>query len=561
VKTLVINPCPLIRPRKHLTRILAIFVLALTLAPNLPGAKLPNILFAFADDWGRNASIYAEIEGPGSPNDVIRTPNFDRVAREGVLFKNAFVTAPSCTPCRSSLLSGQYFWRTGRGAILQGAVWDPKIPSYPLLLRDAGYHIGKTYKVWSPGSPRDAPYGESKYSYEKAGRKFNQFSQNVTRLVTQGKSVEEAKRILYAEVEGNFEAFLTARKKGQPFCYWFGPTLVHRKWVKGSGKKLWNIDPDDLKGKMPAFLPDVHEVREDIADYFGEVQAFDTALGLIMKKLEDIGELDHTLIVVSGDHGAPGFPNGKCNLYDFGVGVSLAVRWGKAKGGRVVEDFVNLMDLAPTFLKAGGVEPPKVMTGRSIINVLKSSKSGLVDKSRSWVITGRERHVGDARTGNLPYPQRALRTKDYLYIVNFKPGRWPMGNPYNIAEKGPSSEELAGNTFVTFPDMDASPTKAFLVTHREDKKWKRYYDLAFGKRPREELYILAEDPDQVLNVAGDPKYAEIQKKLDRRLLSELKRTKDPRVTGDEMTFEKSPFTDPVDRSKKRKGRKKGKKRQ
>ena len=120
----------------------------------------PNILFCFADDWGRYASAYAGVDGRPSPNQIVKTPNIDRLARDGVLFKNAFVTAPSCTPCRSSLLSGQYFFRTGRGAILQGAEWNPGIPSFPLLLNEAGYHIGETYKVWSPGTPNDAPFGE-----------------------------------------------------------------------------------------------------------------------------------------------------------------------------------------------------------------------------------------------------------------------------------------------------------------------------------------------------------------------------------------------------------------
>ena len=119
----------------------------------LHAAERPNILFAFADDWGRHASAYAKIDGPGSENDAIQTPNFDALARSGVLFRNAFVNAPSCTPCRSSLLSGQHFWRTGRGAILQGAVWDETIPTWPLLLRESGYHVGFTFKVWSPGTP------------------------------------------------------------------------------------------------------------------------------------------------------------------------------------------------------------------------------------------------------------------------------------------------------------------------------------------------------------------------------------------------------------------------
>jgi len=165
--------------------------------------RRPNVLFAFADDWGRYASAYAALE-PGGPSDLVQTPAFDRVAREGVLFRNAFVTAPSCTPCRSSLLSGQYFWRTGMGAILQGARWDSKIPTFPLLLRDDGYHIGHTYKVWSPGSPANAPYGATKYAYNKAGRRFNQFSQRVT---ARG-DVEAGKRELLLEVEKNFQSFL-----------------------------------------------------------------------------------------------------------------------------------------------------------------------------------------------------------------------------------------------------------------------------------------------------------------------------------------------------------------
>ena len=226
----------------------------------------PNILFAFADDWGKYASAYAKVEPRPGPNMVVKTPTFDRIADEGVLFKHAFVTAPSCTPCRSSLLSGQYFFRTGMGAILQGARWDPSIPVYPLMLRESGYHIGETYKVWSPGTPGDAPYGAGIHGYEKSGRMFNGFSQMTTKRVADGMSVKDAKQVLYDEVMGNFNAFLDDRGDGKPFCYWFGPTLVHRKWTKGSGRDLWGINPDDLKGKLPKFLPDVYEVRQDFAD-------------------------------------------------------------------------------------------------------------------------------------------------------------------------------------------------------------------------------------------------------------------------------------------------------
>ena len=522
---------------------IALLVALLTLGWNLDAAKRPNILFAFADDWGRVASAYAKVDDRLTANSVISTPNFDRVAKQGVLFKNAFVTAPSCTPCRSSILSGQYFFRTGRAAILQGAVWEAdKVPSFPPLLAKAGYHIGETYKVWSPGSPKDAQFGPAN-AYEKAGSKFNGFSQGVTRMVQQGKSVEAAKQVLYDEVNANFQSFLNARDQGKPFMYWFGPTEVHRKWIKGSGKKLWGIDPDDLKGKLPKFMPDVHEVRQDFADYIGEIQSFDAALGLLLEKLEEIGELQNTIVVVSGDHGPPGFPGGKCNLYDYGVNVPLAVSWPGKPGGRVVDDFVNLMDLAPTFLEAAGVEIPKVMTGRSLAKVMSSKKSGWVDKKRSWVITGRERHVAMSRPGFTPYPQRSYRTKYFLYIINFRPDRWPMGDPYNLtADKAPDWNTLENQTFVTFADFDASPTKAWLVEHRNDPKWKWHYNYAFGKRPRVELYDLKKDPDQIKNVAAEANYAKVQKQLNSKLMKELKRVKDPRVTGDGMTFEKAPFT-------------------
>jgi arylsulfatase A-like enzyme len=225
--------------------VLALIAVA-RLAAADPTAPRWNILLVFADDLGRYASVYAGIDGHPSLNDVIKTPNVDRVAREGTTFRNAFVNAPSCTPCRSSLMSGRYFFNTGRGAILRGAVWDPAIPSYPLMLRDAGYQIGKSYKVWGPGTPADAPFGGQQYAYQAAGSAPNNFSEEATARVKKGMSVAAAREEILTQARKNFDQFLADRKPGQPWHFFFGPTTTHRQWIKGSGKALWGIDPEKL---------------------------------------------------------------------------------------------------------------------------------------------------------------------------------------------------------------------------------------------------------------------------------------------------------------------------
>ena len=524
-------------------------ILVLLLSLNfslLADSKKPNILFAFADDWGRHASVYAEMDGPGTVNDVFKTTNFDLIAKSGVLFNNAYVNAPSCTPCRSSILSGQHFWRTGRGAILQGAVWDESIPTWPLLLEKNGYHIGYTWKVWSPGSPKDAPFGGNRNAYSSAGFSFNGFSQTATKLISKGMTVEEAKEELLKQVRENFLSMLSKSKEGQPFAYWFGPTNVHRKWIKGSGMNLWGISADSLKGKLPPFLPDVHTVREDFSDYLGEVKGFDLALGVLIEELKKVGLYDNTIIAISGDHGPAGFPYGKCNLYDFGTRVSLALSGPGIIGDRVVNDFVTLPDLASTFLEAGNVKVPKVMTSKSLWPILKAKKKGIVDESRDHVLTGRERHVAKARRGQMPYPQRAIRTDKYLYIMNFKPDRYPLGDHYNLdTDKEADVNQLTNNTFVTIPDEDAGPTKAWIVKNRKDPKYKKYFSRAYGKRPLEELYDLGKDPYQMNNVARESGYERVRKELNQKLFNLLNETKDPRLLNDGSFFENPPMSGPV----------------
>jgi len=509
-------------------------LLSLALSTAHAAGNRPNILLLFGDDLGRYASAYADPEKP-SPNDIVKTPVFDRIAKEGALFENAFVSVPSCTPSRAALVTGRHFFRNGSHSQLhfpwKNDAPDPfgKIKGMPLTLKDGGYHIGLSLKLHM----RDSIIGTENI-YSKAGQRINQYSQNLTNA----EDKEAAKEQIFGEVRENFRDFLAKRKEGQPFFYSFNPTNTHRLWVKGSGKALWGLDPDELKGRMPSVLPDVPEIREDMADYLGEVMAFDAACGELVGMIGEMGELDNTIVVISGDHGIPGFPRGKCNVHDFGSSVPLAIRWPGKIGVRHVRVPVSLIDLAPTFLAAAGIESNDDPDGQNLLPALAAG--GDDSKLRGWALIGRERHAGRAREGQIPYPVRALRTPDFLYVKNFKPDRWPMGDPYKVTDTSePTIEVLEKDTYAAFPDIDMSPTKAWLVHHRKDPGMETFVEYAWGKRPADELYDLGKDPHQAKNVAADPAYAATLTKLRDQLMAELKAKDDPRLADD--AFDRPPF--------------------
>ena len=451
-------------------------------------ARRPNILLALADDWGwPHAGAY------GDP--VVKTPNFDRLAAEGVLFTNAYISSPSCTPCRNALLTGQYHWRLGPGANLWSTL-DPSTPTYPLLLKKAGYHIGSWRKSWGPGRLKG-------WKDHPAGKPCK-----------------------------GFDAFLAGRPKDTPFCFFFGTSDPHRGYRKDSGAKS---GMDLSKIKLFKCLADSPEVRGDVADYYYEVQRWDRDVGKALAKLKEIGELENTIIVMSGDHGMP-FPRCKGNLYDSGARVPLAIRWGAniKKTGRRIEDFVSFCDLGPTFLDIAGVEIPKVMTGKSLLSLLTSEKAGVIEpEKRGFILYGKERHCPGQEGHMGGYPCRAIRMHGYLYIRNFKPDRWPAGTP---------NYEKAAIPRAWLADCDNGPTKTYMTANKDkDAAHKRLWDLSFGKRPEEELYDCKKDPEQLTNVAGEAAYAEIKKKLAARLMENLKLTGDPRATGGGDHFDKYPY--------------------
>jgi arylsulfatase A-like enzyme len=449
----------------------------------------PNFIFAIADDWGwPHASIY------GDP--VVQTPAFDRVASEGILFNHAYISSPSCTPSRNAILTGQYHWRLGPGANLWSTL-DPTIPVYPLLLEEAGYHIGHYRKSWGPG--RLDGWGK-----HPAGELYEQ----------------------------GFEDFLAKRPENSPFCFWLGSSDPHRGYDEGSGVRS-GMELEKIL--LFECFPDDPVVRSDVADYYYEVQRFDTLVMSAIRSLEKIGELENTIIMVTGDHGMP-FPRCKSNNYDSGARVPLAIRWGSGieSPGRIIDDFASLSDIAPTFLELAGLEIPEVMTGKSLLKLLKSKKQGVTEPDqRGYVLHGKERHV-PGQEGNLGgYPSRAIRNHEFLYIRNFKPERWPAGTP---------DHEKAVLPYFWLADCDNGPTKTYMVENKDkDDHHQHLYELSFGKRPAEELYDCRKDPGQLANLADDPAYAEIKESLARQLMEQLELTADPRLIGGGDQFDEYPY--------------------
>ena len=467
-------------------------IIEVALVQDMIADERPNILFAIADDWGwPHASAY------GDP--VVKTPTFDSVAKQGILFEHAFVSSPSCTPSRNAILTGQYHWRLGWGANLWSQL-DTKHLTYPNLLEDAGYFVGHYRKSWGPGNLKN--WKDYKHAHP-AGLRF--------------KSPSE---------------FFKKWDRAQPFCFWFGASDPHRGYKKNSGEQS---GMDLSKIKLFGHFPDHNIVRGDVADYYFEVQRFDRQLGEVLELLEEMHELENTIVVVTGDHGMP-FPRCKSNVYDSGVRVPMAVMWReKIKAGRNVTDFVSTTDLAPTFLEAAGVRIPDAMTGATLVPILKSAKSGRIESHRSQVFFGKERHVlcqESPDTGGTP--MRAIRTDDFLLIHNLRPDRWPAGTPHF------KNATIPG---VWLGDCDNGPTKTYMVENKDlDDEHRSRYELAFGKRPEFELYDLKKDPDQLTNVVGYAKHNDLLTKLKKQLSIELERTGDPRIVGGaEEKFENPPY--------------------
>lgn len=454
---------------------------------------LPNILVVMGDDIS-----YSSFGAYGC--GYIQTPNFDKIAEQGVLFTNAYANNPKCAPARACFLTGRYTWQLEEAAN-HWPIMPPKWKFYPELLEKAGYQIGYTGKGWGPGQY----YGE----HNPAGWFYND-----------AKCKPPYNGINNSDYVKNFEIFLDENTEQKPFCFWLGIKEAHRKFEKDSYKKAGK---DLSEVTIQKSMPDNDVIRGDLADYGLEVEYYDTQLGKSIALLEQKGLLDNTIIIVTADQGMA-FPHIKGQVYDEACKVLFAVYWkDNIKGGRIITDFIQFPDVAPTIMELAGLKPHAQMTGKSFVNILKSKKTGRVDKKRSYTLLGKERHdIGrvEGKLINLGYPARAIRTDEYLYIKNFKPERWPVGNP----EYG-------------YKNMDDGPSKEYILSLGEDSN---YYKLSFGKRPAEELYDMSKDPDCVINLAYKPEFETIKKQLEEEMTEKLTAQGDPRILGKGDIFDDYP---------------------
>jgi arylsulfatase A-like enzyme len=474
-------------------------------------AEKPNILFAIADDW---SSGHAGVYGCR----WVKTPAFDHVASQGLLFTHAYTPNAKCAPSRACILTGRNSWQLEAGCN-HYCYFPPEFKTFVEALGDHGYFTGMTAKGWAPGVATNAN-GEPR---QMAGQPFNQRT-----------SPPPTKGIAKDDYAANFQDFLRAAPKGKPWFFWYGSHEPHRRYEYGSGvakggKRLADID------RIPAYWPDNEVVRNDLLDYAFEVEHFDQHLGRMLEMLQNSGALSNTLVIVTSDNGMP-FPRVKGQEYQDSNHLPLAIMWprGIRKAGRVIDDYLSFIDFAPTLIELAGLTWTQTgmapSPGRSLTDIFFSEKSGHVNPARDHVLIGKERHdVG--RPHDEGYPIRGIVKNDMLYLYNFEPSRWPACNP----ETG-------------YLNCDGSPTKTRILKAHRRNPADLHWALCFGKHPEAELYDLKMDRDCLTNLATRAATDPLRAQLKRQLFDELTAQQDPRMSGGGQIFEQFPYSDPRERN-------------
>jgi N-sulfoglucosamine sulfohydrolase len=487
----------------YLKSIIALSPCIFTQCNNLVNTEIerPNILIAMGDDIS-----FPHMSAYGC--QFVKTPGFDRVASEGILFNNVYTPNAKSAPSRACFLTGRNSWQLEE-ACNHVPFFPPKFITFMESLNNNGYYVGHTAKGWAPGIAVD----NSGLPRELTGKAYN------TR-----KTNPPATGIGNVDYAANFEDFLNSTDNLKPFCFWYGSYEPHRSYEYESGVNKGGKKLSDIMNVFK-FWPDNDTIRNDILDYAFEIEYFDSHLVKMLKSLENSGKLDNTIIIVTGDHGMP-FPRVKGQAYEYSNHVPMAIMWGKGikNPGRVIDDYISFIDIAPTLMETAGLSNKESgmqpIQGLSFTNLLSSGKEGQTDILRDHVLIGKERHdIG--RPDDIGYPIRGIIKEGYLYVKNFKTERWPAGNP----ETG-------------YLNTDGSPTKSVILNMRREGLSQEFWDLSFGKRAEEELYNISTDPDCIKNLADDSDLNSLKNKLREQLEKELREQNDPRILGNGDIFDK-----------------------
>ncbi|MBL9210908.1 MAG: sulfatase [Opitutaceae bacterium] len=413
------------------------------------GADRPNLIFIIGDDisWD-DFGCYG--------NPAARTPHTDRLARGGIRFTNAYLTASSCSPSRNSFSTGRYPHNNGAGSELHRPVAGHLV-RFPALLRTSGYYTVLSGKNHMPQEKPAAGEPEPPAPFD---------------VIDDG------------QVPGNhgghgrWVEHLRNRPKDRPFFGWFAALDAHRAW---DGDAEWDAAAygpkhDPARVRVPPFLVDDAATREDLASHANEVTRFDHFVGRVVAELERQGMLQNTLLFVTADNGRP-FPRAKTRLHDSGMKAPLVVHWpaGIRQPGTPRTGLVSAIDVGPTVLAAAGARLPDSFQGVSLLPLFTDPAASV----RHFAFSEHNWHDYAANA-------RAVRDGEYLYILNLDPAQ---------AWQGPA-------------DSVRSPSFASLLAAEAARRLTpAQQEVLLAPRPREELYRTADDPDQLNNLAGDARHA------------------------------------------------------
>jgi arylsulfatase A-like enzyme len=430
------------------------------LLANQTTSNKPNILWILSEDISPDLSCY------GTP--AVQTPNLDKLADQGVRFTNAFTTSPVCSTSRSAMITGMYQTSIGvhnhRSHRDDGYTLPEPVKMITEYFRQAGYFTANV-KTAAPGV-RGSGKTDFNFQFKNAfdGSDWNQ------------------------------------RKSDQPFFAQLSISVTHRggHW-KNLRDKLKNpVNPS--KVKLPPYYPDHPIAREDWATYLNSIQVMDQYIGKILKRLDDEGLTNNTVVIFIGDHGRC-HVRGKQWLYDGGIHIPLIIRWpDKLKAGQVCEDLVSAIDISATILKIAGIEPPKYMEGKVFLEP-ETRDAWKPVKRHEYIIAARDRC--DETIDRI----RCVRTRRYKYIRNFMPER-----PYTQTN--------------AYKERSYPMLNLMKELHAQNKLTPVQALFMVPRKPDEELYDIQNDPYEVHNLAASTKHQQTLKKMRSILNKWIKKTGD-----------------------------------